>query len=746
MCGQSRRYYRPAALLWILTLIPSGLSHENARFQLNTTPAAERVRTEIPYRDGKVVLLSDFQERISKTRYLAKGNVDVTFQDIVLTSDEVEYDEETRQGFTRGTTRFSQGKQWFTCSRAEFDFSNQTGTFYDASGFTDREILIKGRTIIKTGRDTYHVQGSLITACQERRPKWALGASRTNLRVDHTARMRRVIFKIKGVPVVYLPYLIFPMEKKERSSGLVPFHYGNSTSKGRVFSEGYYQTLGQSADATIYGDYFSLRGLGVGGIFRARPSPQTRFYLQAYGINDKLGQGGALLLVDGESLLSHDFRAVARINLTSNFLFRQAFSDSFKAATIPQDTSTIFLTRNVDSYSTNISVQRDEVVFPVRSLVIGKVPSIEFSSLGQPLGNTPFIFYLDSSLAGFSRTDAVIETPKLVQRLDFYPRMAVRLPAIAGFSLIPTVGLRETYYGASLTGGPNPEASPKNLNRQYAEFVLDLRTPTLEREFDVSWLGKFKHVVEPVVTYRRIYGVKHLDETIRFDDLDPIADTNEVEYGIVNRIFRSREVKPGVKQEFEFLSISLTQKYYFDPTFGGALHPGESNDFYPLYTLTGFASTGTLRNLAPTNLVARISPMPTITYDIRADFDTRVQRLRDASLSAYWQKGRVYTAGTYFKVQALEPGTFDSHQVQWQFGYGSPLRGFSASLAFSYNILSATLLTSHSRVNYMWDCCGLSMEFQQFDLGLRTESRLNFSFTLKGVGSFGNIKRPESLF
>lgn len=746
MSSHLRRCLASALLFWTLALIPPGMSRDDARFQLNTTPATERVRTEIPYQDGKVILLSDFQERISKTRYLARGHVEVTFQDIALTCDEVEYDEETREGFTRGTTRFSQDKQWFTCSRAEFNFSDQTGTFYDASGFTDREFLVKGRTIIKTGRDTYHVEGSLITACQERRPKWALGASSTNLRVDHTARMRRVIFRIKGLPVIYLPYLIFPMEKKERSSGFLPFHYGNSTSKGRVFSEGYYQTLGQSADATIYGDYFTLRGLGIGGILRARPNPHTHLYLQAYGINDKLGQGGAHVIVDGESLLRNDIRAVARINVTSNFRFRQAFSDTFKSATIPQDNSILFLTRNVNGYSTNISVQRDEIVFPVRSLVIGKVPSIDFSVLGRPLGKTPIIFYLDSSLAGFSRTDAVLETPKLVQRLDFYPRMALRLPALAGFSLVPTVGLRETYYGARLTEGSAPQVVPANLNRQYAEFVLDLRTPTLEREFDMSWLGKFKHVVEPVVTYRRIYGVKHSDETIRFDDLDPIADTNEIEYGIVNRIFRSREDRPGVKQEFEFLSISLTQKYYFDPTFGGALHPGESNNFYPLNTLTGFSSTGTLRSLAPTNLVARISPTPTITYDIRADFDTKVQRLRDASLSAYWHKGRVFAAGTYFKVQALEPGTFDSHQVQGQFGYGSPTRGFSASMALSYNIRSATLLTSHSRVNYMWDCCGLSMEFQQFDLGLRTESRINFSFTLKGIGSFGNIKRPESLF
>jgi LPS-assembly protein len=69
-----------------------------------------------------------------------------------------------------------------------------------------------------------------------------------------------------------------------------------------------------------------------------------------------------------------------------------------------------------------------------------------------------------------------------------------------------------------------------------------------------------------------------------------------------------------------------------------------------------------------------------------------------------------------------------------------------SSLVISYNLRTSQLLNSNTRVSYTWDCCGVAMEFNQFDLGLRTESRFSFSFTLKGIGSFGNLKRPESLF
>ena len=249
-----------------------------------------QVRTEIPYSDGTVVLLSDSQKKISKSRYRAEGRVAVSFQDIMVTGEKAEYDEETREGFMEGPARFSQGETWLSCSRAEFDFGSQTGVFYNASGYTDREFLINSRTIRKTGENTYRVEKIDITACKDKPPKWSLAASRAEIRADkvshlpRTTRLRNTTFRIKGVPVFYFPYLIVPMEKKARSSGFIPFHTGTSTSKGRVFSEGYYQTLGPSADFLIYGDYFSLRGVGIGGIFRTRPNPETRFDLEVYGI------------------------------------------------------------------------------------------------------------------------------------------------------------------------------------------------------------------------------------------------------------------------------------------------------------------------------------------------------------------------------------------------------------------------------------------------------------------------------
>jgi LPS-assembly protein len=717
-----------------------------ARQQTSEEPSGQ-VRTEIPYRDGTVILVSDFQERITRTRYRASGHVRITFQEMLITCDEAEYDEATREGTARGNIRFSHDRQWFSCTRAEFNFSDQTGVFHEATGFTDQEFLISGQTVVKTGKDTYRVERGFVSSCAEKRPKWEFGTRKANIRVDRTARLHHMIFKVKGVPLLYLPYMVVPMEKKERSSGFVPFHMGNSTSKGRVFSEGWFQTLGPSADATIYGDWFSLRGLAVGGIFRARPNPQTRVFIEAYGINDKLDQGGAQVYVDAVSKLPSDFRLVAHANVTTNFKFRQAFSDTFRAATSPQEESVVFLTQNRDSFSADFSFQRQEVFYPSRSVVIRESPTLEYFSLGKPLPRLPLIFYLRSSVDGLSRVDSVIETPKMVQRFDVFPAVALRLPAFAGFSVMPSVGVRDTFYGASIAYEPEPVAVSEYLNRKYVDVEVDVRTPTIEREFRASSGDPIKHVVEPTLRYRMISGIgDQLESIIRFDPQDAIADTNEIEYGLANRIFRNRRTSTGSVQAYEFMSLTITQKQYFDPTFGGAFREGQANIFYPLYTLTGFATSSIVRNFAPTNLAARITPRQGITLDARADFDTKLDRMLDASVTTLWHQERLFIAGTYFKTNALDQGTFNSNQIQGQVGWGRLDSGLSLSVTISYDIFSSRLLNSHTRLMYFWDCCGVALDYQKYDVGIRSENRLTFSFSLKGIGSFGNLKRPESLF
>ena len=118
-----------------------------------------------------------------------------------------------------------------------------------------------------------------------------------------------------------------------------------------------------------------------------------------------------------------------------------------------------------------------------------------------------------------------------------------------------------------------------NLVRSARDFSLDLILPSLARVFDKKTIfgDKLKHVIEPRVTYRYVTGIgDDFVRFIRFDENDLTANTNELLLSLANRIYAKR----GNTVE-EIFTWELSQKRYFDPTFGGALIPGQRNVIEP---------------------------------------------------------------------------------------------------------------------------------------------------------------------
>jgi len=537
----------------------------------------------------------------------------------------------------------------------------------------------------------------------------------------------------------------------------------------------FYLVLGRSADLMLHTDYFSKRGFGNGVTFRTRPNPVTSLTLDWYWINDRKDQGGTSFNGVGETKLPHGFRAAAEFNLVTSFLFRQVFSDNFRTATLPTDNSLVFITNNFQSRSFNLLVSREETVFEGPNVVIRKTPTLDFKLIGQRLPNLPLPFYLDldTSAAGLNRTRLLplpagdpnaspFETPGMTQRLDLSPRLYFSLPLFQGLRVTPGVGFRETFYSNSLRPSTDPAViedpvSAADIHRRYFQFTMDLHGWGLSKVYSDSSGNSWKHLIEPLVRYRYITGIDNFDQIIRFDEKDAVANTHEIEYALFNRIFAKR-ITPNGDLNHEWLSFKIAQKYFFDSDFGGALQPGAINQFFPLNTLTGFPYAVTSRHYSPVTALMRFTPQPGYSFDLRGDYDPKFNTFRNFSVTGFLSRPGLFLGTTYFVTKEtpdladvvedlqLQPGTFKNNQLQGQVALGDLQRSISVSTTLSYDIQSKRLLSHRSRVNYFWDCCGVSLEFQGFNVGVRSEQQFRFSFVFKGIGRFGTINRPDDLF
>ena len=708
--------------------------------------AQERAHLEFPYQPGEVLTIeADRLIHEEETRWVAEGSVVLRYRDAIVRTSRLIYNPVTDEAVLQGDVEIRQGTQWLKGTRGELNLETGTGTLYDVDGFADDQFYLKVKKLEKTGDKTYVAHSGFMTACEEARPKWSFTVSKTQINLDSTARLKHTLFRVKNVPVFYFPYIILPTEKKDRSSGFLLPSIGNSNKKGRSFSQSFYLVLGRSADATVRADYFSQRGFGYGFNFRTQPNEATRFYLDSYGVDDRKGQGGVAFNGVGETRFANGFRGVARFNLVSNFVFRQVFSENFYTATRPNEISRLFLTNNFQARSFNFLLSREETRFTGPNVVIRHTPAFRFKLMGQQLFQTPLYLDLDTSAEGLSRRDRLIETAGITQRLDLFPRLYFSVPLFQGLRLSPNLSFRETFYSDSFASG-GMELSGSSLHRRYFQLGFDLKGWGLSRIYRPDSRPHWKHLVEPVVSYRYLTGIEDFDRLIRFDEREAVANTHEVEYGLWNRIF----VKRGAgdkSSSYEWLSFKLAQKHFFDPDFGGALEPNRINQFYPLNTLTGLPYAGVKRNSSPVTGLIRFSPHSRFNFDVRGDFDTKFRRFRNFSVTGFYRREQLSAGATYFVMEQLEPGTFQSQLLQARVTLGNLRRGLSGSVRFSYDAERARFLNTRSRVSYVWDCCGVSLEFQRYNLGvLRQEKQLRFSFFLKGIGAFGTMNRPSAVF
>src|SRR5262245_7642202 len=341
---------------------PLGAAEEERKSIRNTRPVAKL--TVVAQQNGvtaerKVNINSEKQDTYKEGNVIvATGDVQVSDGESLIIADRVTYNKNTDDVLAEGNVYFEQQGQKLTGEVLEFNYKTRRGTMRNPTAFTNTTpggvtIVIDASRADKTGADTYNLSNAMLTACQEKVPKWSFTAKRARIRLDHRAKVYNAFFRIKNIPVLWMPYASISISKKDRSSGFLLPSSGSSSIKGRTFHLGYFQTLGRSADLLLRGDIYSRRGLGMGFDFRARPDEHSYISLGSFLVKDRLlgpkyypecdrttqgdkcklpDQGGSSFYVDAVQYFKNGFMAVADVNITSSFEFRSAFSDNVLSA------------------------------------------------------------------------------------------------------------------------------------------------------------------------------------------------------------------------------------------------------------------------------------------------------------------------------------------------------------------------------------------------------------------------------
>ena len=723
------------------------------------------------------------------------GGVVIYYRDYVIRADKITYNRATTELEAEGHLQVTGGPADVTISSSHGDMrlNMHTARFYDVTGSsgvrragrteiysTANPFLFSGRVLLQTGEGRYKIIDGTMTNCRLPKPDWVLMSRQIKLE-DGEASTKNAVFKFLGMPLFYLPLLKHPTEETGRQSGLlIPVLPYNSSVKGWVMGEQFYWAINRGMDLVIGTDYYSKRGWAPNGDFRYKGPGLDHFTARWNALIDRgarigpsaelVNQGGTDIVSEGRYDLSDDTHTAAKVEFLSSYVYKLVFNDNYLQAVNSEVHSTISLTHAHNGLIPSAYFERlqnfasstegDEVR-------ILHLPSLRFDVLDEPLHTSPLYWGMGSSISYLGRAEFGFHVRNM-GRFDLNPHLSLPIMG-GGWSLVPEVALRETFYTGSqvpdLAGanGGTPTVSHDPLNRGDVEASVDLRAPALERDFTMG-SRVLRHVIEPELTYRLVRGIGAKARNVPLIDPTDIAtDTNEVGYSVTQRLYTRALMEktcPAVTadeactpQPREWASWTVAQKYFLNPTFGGAIIRGRRNVFDTTLDLTGIAFLTDPRNLSPLVSRLRFDAVRNLRLEWDMDYDPKGGRLDADNVFAGISAGRATFGVGHSLLNAVDEkggaaSLIQSQQLQPFLQWGKPnAAGFNLAANGGYDFVNRALQYAGVQAVYNWNCCGISLGYRRFALGaVRDETQYLYSFTLANFGSVGDIRRSNTVF
>ena len=216
-----------------------------------------------------IFLRADRLEGTSQKAIEASGKAELRTRRQTVLADWLRYDVETDEVWGKGDVLVRRGIDWITGPEAKFKRDTEVG-FFAKPEFHVGENASRGsaREIQFNGPDHYQIKDASYTTCVAGNDDWYLRSVDVDLdrsRLVGTAHDATIYFK--GAPILYSPYLTFPLSNERKSGFLTPV-LGSSSTRGLEMSLPYYFNLAPNYDATLTPRLMTKRGLQVNGQFR----------------------------------------------------------------------------------------------------------------------------------------------------------------------------------------------------------------------------------------------------------------------------------------------------------------------------------------------------------------------------------------------------------------------------------------------------------------------------------------------
>jgi LPS-assembly protein len=534
----------------VLLFSSSAIAQENSinvkPIQVCPLPVYNKIFSSTKDYQGEGVFISSKHTFIDKNA-LARFSGDVTFSNggQSIHTELLEYNQKKASFTAAGKIHFqSQALDIFAEELSSSKEKESTSLYNSSYQFANNPGHGSAKEIRVHNDGILNLLDSSFTTCYGETPDWQLTASEINISAEENfGEAYHAKFELLGVPILYLPYLNFPVTNKRKSGFLYP-RFKSSSKLGTQIETPFYWNITSNVDATITPRYISNRGSQLLTELRYLTGEQSGVFDIEYLQNDKKSD------VDNERYLarfqhsgtfSNNFRAYIDTTITSDDNYLADIGSNHYQSNDAYLYQVGELSYFSNTWSVTGKVQDFEIIGNHLSSY-KTLPQIEFNS------NTPLNF-LNANFNVYSELTKFDNADKSLPIADrYHVEAGLTLPiSTPGWYLNSEVKILQTHY--KQTNLENDSDLEQKIDRTLPKVRIHGGL-NLDRVFNNSG---YTQTLEPQLQYLYIpekdqsaigiYDSAPLRENYqslfrdrRFSGLDRIAGANQYSWGVTTRI------------------------------------------------------------------------------------------------------------------------------------------------------------------------------------------------------------------
>ena len=507
----------------------------------------------------------------SSAQSVLEGNVSLSMGTQRLRADQIILERPSNRARIEKGFTYGDPNQAIRGQKAEVDLNTETGWFKEADYYLPHRNAQGHADEVKVDRrqQLSQLEDATYSTCPRGHEFWELRARDMQLN-EATGRgsAAHISIAFKDTPLLYFPYLSFPITDERQSGFLFPLQgYGSET--GFELQIPYYWNIAPNRDMTITPRLMTARGLLLGLEYRyLYPNHQGQIGAE-YIPHDRRYENdrGSFKISDRAAPLPN-FYTDLHYEYVSDDDYLQDLSNNLEFLSVN------YLERHLDArYDGNgwqalARVQGYQILNPALFAITGepyqRLPQLLFNG-AWPTSAGGFDYRLYGEFVHFEQSDVVTGT-----RLDLWPTVGWTLQESWGY-LKPEAGFRHTRYQLNNNAPNIPDTPSRDIP------VLSLDSGLLfDRSLQASWLGVTSgtQTLEPrlfylYVPYRNQDGIPLFDSSRmdrdydwlfrknRFTGADRMGDANQLTAALTTRVIDGPSGR-------ERLRASIGQIQYFE--------------------------------------------------------------------------------------------------------------------------------------------------------------------------------------